>query len=979
MPNSGSNDSFMRPQPLRTSGPTRRSTKGLWTEDEDETLRRAVERYNGKNWKKIAECFPDRTDVQCLHRWQKVLNPDLVKGPWSKEEDDIIIELVRRHGPKKWSTIAQALPGRIGKQCRERWHNHLNPAINKDAWTQEEELALVRAHRIIGNRWAELTKYLPGRNDNAIKNHWNSCVKKKLDSFLASGLLSQHEGLPLLENQGQSSSMSSGRILENNGDGGLKDGDELEVVSESSQGSALGVCSQPDPLVPNTGSLYVLDDFIAREEDVQGKALSSSVCSEDHYVMTEQQICGVSGIQRQDSNHSLIATVENSGGLAYQWISDALTTMSQVVQVSSSFPESSPFSAQPVDGNHDNRPMIGDFTGHDTPLSTGENVMGGDKEDEILLPQDNRCCNKFIETNTHQDPILGNSIGERNIINLDGWVGLYPCCPVNSAHMLGPSCPKDLMPAVPLIHPSDEIRTPKCDNSDCEGMSGRVKDIDLDTCSFTSLLSPNCNISSFGAHMTTVGEPVEQQQKKESPKLEVFSSGPSNVTKSVSCFDESAVDSGSLFYEHPCLEIPFLSCDLVPSGSEAYSPLGIRQLMMSSLNSFWESPSPSVSPEGALKNSAKSFLCTPSILRKRQRELQSPLHERKGDKKTFNRSCVDGVSDENGSCRSSIDGQLSSPSYNPKKKSLTSFNKKENMNPTSQSRLSNLDDRIPCKALECINFDNKAQMDRSESDAGSRADVGVTIKKHPSGILVEHDMNDLLLNSPAQNERCTKNIVNGDAKTLSTQFHKILEISSNKDEPNTLPEPPLDFSAFLSPDVGERKLNQRSVPRPPLCCASSSQSLQATYDKEAMDVEIENIINIYADSPGIKRGLESPSAWKSPPWFMNSVLPRLDTDTMIEEMSYYRSPGGRMYDALGLMKQLSEHTASAIAEAADVLIGGNSEATIKEKHSGDGNSSKDQIKDKGPVELVPMPPNTMGEGRVLDFSGCDTPLRGRQK
>ncbi|XP_040963925.1 transcription factor MYB3R-1 [Gossypium hirsutum] len=69
----------------RISGPTRRSTKGGWTEEEDNMLTIAVQKFNGKNWKKIAESVPHRTDVQCLHRWQKVLNPDLVKGPWTKE------------------------------------------------------------------------------------------------------------------------------------------------------------------------------------------------------------------------------------------------------------------------------------------------------------------------------------------------------------------------------------------------------------------------------------------------------------------------------------------------------------------------------------------------------------------------------------------------------------------------------------------------------------------------------------------------------------------------------------------------------------------------------------------------------------------------------------------------------------------------------------------------------------------------------
>ena len=63
-----------------------------------------------------------------------------------------MVSLVEAHGPKKWSTIAAALPGRIGKQCRERWHNHLNPDIRKDAWTQEEDHIILNAHATIGNK-----------------------------------------------------------------------------------------------------------------------------------------------------------------------------------------------------------------------------------------------------------------------------------------------------------------------------------------------------------------------------------------------------------------------------------------------------------------------------------------------------------------------------------------------------------------------------------------------------------------------------------------------------------------------------------------------------------------------------------------------------------------------------------------------------------------------------------------------------------
>ena len=83
-----------------------------------------------------------------MHRWQKVLNPNLVKGPWTKEEDEIVLKLVEKNGPKNWSKIADHLPGRIGKQCRERWHNHLNPEIRKDRWTEDEDLAIMEAHKM---------------------------------------------------------------------------------------------------------------------------------------------------------------------------------------------------------------------------------------------------------------------------------------------------------------------------------------------------------------------------------------------------------------------------------------------------------------------------------------------------------------------------------------------------------------------------------------------------------------------------------------------------------------------------------------------------------------------------------------------------------------------------------------------------------------------------------------------------------------
>nr|BAU88545.1 trichome differentiation protein GL1 [Brassica rapa subsp. nipposinica]BAU88546.1 trichome differentiation protein GL1 [Brassica rapa subsp. nipposinica] len=123
--------------------------------------------------------------MRTRRRTEEENHQEYKKGLWTVEEDNILRDYVLTHGKGQWNRIVRKTGlKRCGKSCRLRWINYLSPNVNKGNFTEQEEDLIIRLHKLLGNRWSLIAKRVPGRTDNQVKNHHSSQQKNRRGLFL---------------------------------------------------------------------------------------------------------------------------------------------------------------------------------------------------------------------------------------------------------------------------------------------------------------------------------------------------------------------------------------------------------------------------------------------------------------------------------------------------------------------------------------------------------------------------------------------------------------------------------------------------------------------------------------------------------------------------------------------------------------------------------------------------------------------------
>ena len=150
-----------------------------WSANEDKILIEKAREFNFKNWASVASFIPGRTAIQCSARYKRI-QPGLIKGAWTKEEDELLIDLYNKLG-KNWSSISKQMPQRTGKQIRDRFLNTLDNNLDRGKFRQEEDDLIIKWYKVYGNSWSKIAKKLKGRTGDMVKNRFYSSLKSKVN------------------------------------------------------------------------------------------------------------------------------------------------------------------------------------------------------------------------------------------------------------------------------------------------------------------------------------------------------------------------------------------------------------------------------------------------------------------------------------------------------------------------------------------------------------------------------------------------------------------------------------------------------------------------------------------------------------------------------------------------------------------------------------------------------------------------------
>ena len=233
--------------------------RSTWSQEEDSKLMSLMQTFANNKWCVISQNMGTRSAIQCMNRWTKILKPGLLKGYWSKEEDDKLLEWISSHGPKKWSECSKFLLKRSAKQCRERWLNHLDPMIKKDDWTEEEDRQIYELYKKYGTSWSKVSKEMKGRTENSIKNRFYSTIRSLIANETLNESFCKKEKKKINKNQGFFNVLKE------------KVDEETKESIESIKRKMMANCTIKDPLIKKKKSP---NDFY---ENLYGKNFSEKI------------------------------------------------------------------------------------------------------------------------------------------------------------------------------------------------------------------------------------------------------------------------------------------------------------------------------------------------------------------------------------------------------------------------------------------------------------------------------------------------------------------------------------------------------------------------------------------------------------------------------------------------------------------------------------------------------------------------------